>query len=192
VFSETSLGFEIPENVRTVSHDEIFWIPGNPRGFFGVFSCFTAVATYKICKISRFWVFSGTDFPISGNREFRPGTHFVHFGNLDFGNPDPENPVFTETALRRVPLRDRGNWDFWDFGRSRGHFTIDKKFPETEILNLTLLHTFFFGCSCFRVQRCEKVKTSKTPKWHFGNLHTFSRNFSEGCFRVFTFNLESG
>jgi hypothetical protein len=24
VFSETSLGFEIPENVRTVSHDEIF------------------------------------------------------------------------------------------------------------------------------------------------------------------------
>jgi hypothetical protein len=119
---------EIPENVRTVSRDGIF--PEIPQGFSRVRG-FTAVATYKICKISRFWVFSGTDFPISEILEFRKsGTHcaFRNFGISEI--PDPENPVFTETALQQVPLGISGKLGFQISEISGTLYTQLTKFPK--------------------------------------------------------------
>jgi hypothetical protein len=85
-------------------YDEFF--PGEIRGF-QFFRGFTAVATYKICKISRFWVFSGTDFP--DFRKFRiPEIRdtFCAFREFQgFRESRPEKTLFSETALRSRVLR---------------------------------------------------------------------------------------
>jgi hypothetical protein len=153
------------ENVRTVSlRDEIFpRIPRNP-GVFEVF-VFHGCRLIKCIKISRFWVFSGTDFPISEIPEFRKsGTHFVHFRISGIREiPTLKNPVFT-TALRSRYQGDFEIQRFRGFQEISGtlHKLTKKNFGKTGNSDLTLLH-FFFAFRVSRVQRCEKSET-KTPK----------------------------
>jgi hypothetical protein len=186
--------FRNSENVRTVSlRDEFF--PNSPiRRGFRVFRVFTAVATYKICKISRFWVFPGTIPRFPEIQEFRKsGTHFLHSGFSGISKSNPETPVF-ETALRSSTefrklrgfqggFREISGTLLHKLTKNFGKFRKNRKFR-----NLTLLHFFFSGFSCFRVQRCEKSEKPETPKWHFWECRNFPRVFSGFS----GLNLESG
>jgi hypothetical protein len=123
---------------------------GKSRGF-QFFRGFTAVATYKICKISRFWVFSGTDFP--DFRKFRiPEIRdtFCAFRNFrDFGNPDPEKPCFHRNRSAQQVFWGDFEWGFRGFREISG--TLSKNFRKISEPEIQIWH-FFFGCfSCFRV-----------------------------------------
>jgi hypothetical protein len=163
---------------------------------FGSFCGFTAVATYKMYKISRFWVFSGDWFPWfpeireSGNS----GTHLCTSGiSWDFGKSlDLEKPCFTETAWQGTP-GDLGKSGDFGISEIRGHFYKLWKFPKIwkpEIPEFDTFALFFFALFVFPVQRCEKVKLLKPQNDTFWGIpqYTFSPEiFSRGVFRGFRY-----
>jgi hypothetical protein len=156
----------------------------NPGGFRVL--VFTAVATYKMCKISRFWVFSGTDFPDFRNSNSNQG-HICAFQNFrDFGNPDLK-PCFHRNRSAAGILRDFGNsGDFRRFREISGllhnwqNFRKISEKPEIQIWHFAL---FFSGArvSVYSVAKSEKPK----PKMTLWNLCHFSEIFP-GCFQGFS------